>query len=67
MELKNRVKELRARHNLNQTDLAKLVKVSRQTIGQIEKGDYSPSVLLALKIAKAFNCTVDEVFYINEN
>ncbi|MEG2338102.1 MAG: helix-turn-helix transcriptional regulator [Clostridium sp.] len=64
MELKNKVKELRARHNLNQTDLAKLVSVSRQTIGQIEKGDYSPSVMLALKIAKALNTTVDEVFYI---
>ncbi|MEF9934684.1 MAG: helix-turn-helix transcriptional regulator [Clostridium sp.] len=64
MELKNKVKELRARHNLNQTDLAKLVSVSRQTIGQIEKGDYSPSVMLALKIAKALNSTVDEVFYI---
>ncbi|MEF9952842.1 MAG: helix-turn-helix transcriptional regulator [Clostridium sp.] len=64
MELKNRVKELRARYNLNQTELAKSVGVSRQTIGQIEKGDYSPSVLLALKIAKTLNTTVDEVFYI---
>lgn len=66
MELKNRVKELRARHNLNQTELAKAVNVSRQTISLIERGDYSPSVLLSLKIAKVFDCLVDDIFYIQE-
>lgn len=66
MQLKNRVKELRARHNLNQTELAKTVEVSRQTISLIERGDYSPSILLSLKIAKVFDCPVDDVFYIVE-
>ena len=55
MPLKNRLKEYRARINVNQTEMGKLVGVSRQTISQIERGDYSPSVTLALKIAKVLN------------
>ncbi len=64
--LQNRVKELRARHNYNQSELGKLVGVTRQTIGMIEKGDYAPSVTLALKISKAFQVTLEEVFWLEE-
>ncbi len=52
MPLNNRLKEYRAKINVNQTEMGRLVGVSRQTISQIERGDYSPSVTLALKIAK---------------
>lgn len=64
MVLKNRLKEYRARINMNQQDFGRLVGVSRQTISLIERGDYSPSVTLALKIAKVLNIRVEEVFYL---
>ena len=64
MELKNRVKELRARYNLSQGDLGKLADASRQTISLIERGDYSPSILLALKISKILKVSVEEIFYL---
>jgi len=64
MELKNRVKELRARYNLSQGDLGKLVDASRQTISLIERGDYSPSILLCLKISKILKVSVEEIFYL---
>ena len=64
MELKNRVKELRARYNLSQGDLGNLIDASRQTISLIERGDYSPSIVLALKIAKVLKISVDELFYL---
>ena len=66
MALENRLKEYRARNNLNQSDLGKLVGVSRQTISLIERGDYSPSVVLALKIAKVFGTTVESLFLFEE-
>ncbi len=66
MKLRNRVKELRARFNLNQQDLAFKVGVSRQTISSIEGGDYYPSVMLALNIAKVFSVSVDELFYLED-
>ena len=50
MQLKNRLKELRARDGLNQTELAKLAGVSRQTISLLERDEYTPSVVIALKI-----------------
>ena len=52
MPLKNKLKEYRVRLGVNQANMGKLVGVSRQTISQIERGDYSPSVTIALKIAK---------------
>lgn len=64
LELRNRVKELRARYNLNQSELGKLVKTSRQTISLIERGDYSPSIVLSLKIAKVLKVSVEEVFFL---
>ncbi|WP_252504495.1 helix-turn-helix transcriptional regulator [Sporosarcina sp. Marseille-Q4943] len=62
--LKNKVRELRARHEFTQSDLAKMVGVTRQTIGFIEKGEFSPSVTLALKIAKALQCDMNELFWL---
>ena len=62
MGLENRLKEHRARINVNQTTLGKMAGVSRQTISQIERGDYSPSVTLALKLAKIFQVPVEEIF-----
>jgi len=62
--LKNRVKELRARYGFTQSDLGKQVEVTRQTIAFIEKGEFSPSITLALKLAKALQTNVDELFWL---
>ena len=67
MPLYNRLKEYRAKIKVNQTEMGNLVGVSRQTISQIERGDYSPSVTLALKIAKVLNVSVDEIFSYEED
>ncbi len=62
MPLYNHLKEYRAKINVNQQEMGKLVGVSRQTISQIERGDYSPSVTLALKIAQVFQVKVEDIF-----
>ncbi len=62
MPLKNRLKEYRAKLNINQQELGSMVSVSRQTISLIERGDYHPSVVLALRLAKVFDCKVEELF-----
>ena len=67
MPLYNRLKEYRAKIKVNQTEMGNLVGVSRQTISQIERGDYSPSVTLALKIAKVLNVSVEEIFSYEED
>ena len=51
---------------MNQTELGKKAGVSRQTISLIERGDYSPSVTLALTIAKVCGASVEEIFYLQE-
>ena len=66
MPLVNNLKEYRARIGVNQQELGALVGTSRQTVSQIERGDYSPSVTLALKIAKVCNATVEEIFEYTE-
>ncbi|MGD6965651.1 helix-turn-helix transcriptional regulator [Rossellomorea vietnamensis] len=58
----NSVRELRARFRMTQQDLAEKTGVTRQTIGLIEKGDYAPSITLALKIAHVFGVQVEEIF-----
>ncbi|WGS65887.1 helix-turn-helix transcriptional regulator [Marinitoga aeolica] len=60
--MKNKLKVYRAMFDMTQEELAKRVGVSRQTINYIEKGKYSPSILLALKIAYIFNCKVEDLF-----
>jgi putative transcriptional regulator len=64
--MKTRIKELRARYNLTQEDLAKKVGVRRETILFIEKGDYNPSINLAHDIAKALKTTIDEIFIFDD-
>ena len=66
MPLKNHLKEYRARLGVNQQELGKLIGASRQTVSLIDRGDYSPSVTLALKLAKVCNCTVEEIFEYEE-
>lgn len=60
--MKTRIKELRARYNLTQEDLAKKVGVRRETIHFIEKGNYNPSLQLAYDIAKVLQTTIDDLF-----
>ncbi len=62
MAIRNRVKELRARDGLTQGDLAKKIGVTRQTIVSLEKGSYTPSLLLALNIAEVFGEPVEAIF-----
>lgn len=61
-EFTTRLKELRAARNMKQGDLADLVGVRRETIIRLEKGQYNPSLKLAIDIARVFGCTVEEVF-----
>ena len=63
-KLINNLKVLRAKHSLTQEELAAKVGVSRKTINVIEGGDYAPSVLLALEIARVFDVSVEDVFNI---
>ncbi len=66
MPLKNHLKEYRARLGVNQQQMGALVGTSRQTISQIERGDYSPSVTLALKLARVCGATVEDIFEYEE-
>jgi DNA-binding XRE family transcriptional regulator len=65
--IKTRIKELRARYDLTQDELAEMVGVTRQTMLYLEKGKYNPSLLLAHKVAKALKSQIDEVFIIEED
>lgn len=64
--MKNRIEELRNLNGIKQDEFAKLMKVSRQTISSLENGKYNPSIILAYKIAKYFNLTIEEVFDLSE-
>jgi len=66
MVLQNHLKIFRAMLNINQQEMGHLCGVSRQTISLIERGDYSPSVTLALTIARICDVTVEEIFYLQE-
>lgn len=67
MVMKNRIKELRARHNLTQGTLAEMINVTRQTIVALEKGSYIPSLLLAMNLARTFKLSIEEIFYLEED
>lgn len=67
MPLYNRLKEYRARQGVNQQEMGRLAGVSRQTISQIERGDYSPSVTLALTLAKLCKVSVEDIFSYEED
>jgi len=62
--MKNKIKIERAIHDLTQADLAERIGVSRQTINAMEKNKYVPSTVLALKIAKLFKKSVEEIFFL---
>jgi putative transcriptional regulator len=64
--MKNRLKVERAILDITQEELAKKIGVSRQTINSIEKNRYVPSTVLALKLAKVFGKSVDEIFFLEE-
>lgn len=64
--IKTRIKELRARYDMSQEELARRVNVRRETISCLEKGRYNPSLVLAWKIARVFGTTIEEVFSIDE-
>lgn len=65
--MKNSIKVERAKKNITQAQLAERVQVSRQTINAIELGKFNLSTILALKIAKVFECKVDEIFELQES
>lgn len=65
--LKTRLHELRKEHNMQQAELAKLVGVRRETIGNLENGRYNPSLKLAMDIAKVFDTTVEDIFTFEDN
>ena len=64
--IQNRMKEFRAKCNMKQEDLAKLVGVRRETIGNLENGRYNPSLVLAWNIAKVFGVAIEEIFTVEE-
>ena len=66
MPLYNRLKEHRARLGLKQEDLANLVGVRRETIGNLEKGRYNPSLVLAWNIAKVFHVSIEDIFTVED-
>ena len=65
-ELSNRLRELRSERDLTQAALAELVGVSRKTINTVENGVFVPSTILALKLARALGCSVEDVFSISD-
>jgi putative transcriptional regulator len=67
MIFKTRIKELRARYDLTQDDLAKAVGVRRETILYMEKGKYNPSLKLAHDVTKALHTTIDALFIFDED
>ncbi|AGK95977.1 helix-turn-helix transcriptional regulator [Clostridium pasteurianum] len=64
--MKNRLEEIRKQHGMKQEELAEVLEVSRQTIGSLENGRYNPSILLAFKIARYFNMSIEEIFIYEE-
>ncbi len=65
--MRTRIKELRARYDLTQDDLARKVGVRRETILFIEKGNYNPSLKLAHEISKALQSTIDDLFIFDDS
>ena len=64
--MKNILEELRKSRGIKQEELAAALEVSRQTIGSLENGRYNPSILLACKIARFFDVSIEEVFIYEE-
>jgi len=66
-KLKNRIKELRKENGMTQLQLADAAGVSTRTIISLEKGQYNPSIMLAYKIARLFNTTIEELYCLEAN
>jgi len=64
--VKNRLEELRKQRGIRQEELATALEVSRQTIGSLENGRYNPSIILAFKIARFFEMSIEEIFIYEE-
>lgn len=64
--LKNRLEILRKQKGIKQEELAEALEVSRQTVGSLENGRYNPSIILAFKLARYFNTTIEEIFIYEE-
>lgn len=64
--MKNYLEQIRKKRGITQNELAEILEVSRQTISSIEKGRYNPSILLAFKIARYFDQTIEEIFIYEE-
>lgn len=64
--MKNRLEEIRKKRGINQEELAASLEVSRQTIGSLENGRYNPSIILAFKIARYFDMSIEEIFIYEE-
>nr|WP_149025772.1 helix-turn-helix transcriptional regulator [Jeotgalibaca dankookensis] len=64
--MENNIKMYRAKYNLTQSELAKKVQVTRQTIISLEKGSYVPSLELAMNLSETFNVSVETIFYKQE-
>ncbi len=65
--MKNRLEKIRKEHGITQEELANILEVSRQTIGSLENGRYNPSIILAFKIAKYFDLTIEDIFIYEED
>lgn len=64
--MKNRLEEIRKERGITQEELAKILEVSRQTVGSLENGRYNPSIILAFKIARYFEMAIEEIFIYEE-
>ena len=65
--MKNRLEEIRKAKGITQEELANALEVSRQTVGSLENGRYNPSIILAFKIARLFEVSIEEVFIYEED
>lgn len=64
--MKNRLEEIRKERGIKQEELAAALEVSRQTIGSLENGRYNPSIILAFKLARYFNMSIEDIFFYEE-
>ncbi|ALP91295.1 MULTISPECIES: helix-turn-helix transcriptional regulator [Clostridium] len=64
--MKNHLEKIRKERGIKQEDLANALEVSRQTIGSLENGRYNPSIILAFKIARYFDMSIEEIFIYEE-
>lgn len=66
VNVKNKLEEIRKERGITQEDLAKILEVSRQTVGSLENGRYNPSIILAFKIARYFEMAIEDIFIYEE-